>query len=144
MKARVLLLDDEAAVGRAVARVLNSAGFEAVAVTEAPVARAKLAEGGFAVIVSDERMPGISGVDFLGQCAREFPAVSRILLTGYADAQTAALAVNTAEIFKLLFKPWTDDELVTAVREAAWRHSLIEDEPTVSTDVPELPEGFEN
>lgn len=129
MKPKVLLLDDEAAVGRALSRVLLAAGFDPIAVAEPEQAREALATGKIAVIVSDERMPTISGVEFLEECARQHPGVQRILLTGYADAQTAAEAVNRAEIFKLLFKPWTDGEFVTAVREAAWRHSLLaEDE----------------
>lgn len=136
MKPRVLLLDDEPAVARALTRLLAAAGFDAVAATDADDALARLAAGSFAVVVSDERMPGIRGTEFLSRCAASFPGIPRILLTGYADAQIAADAVNRAEIFKLLFKPWTDDEFVTSVREAAWRHSLLDEEPTVPNFVP--------
>ena len=138
MKPRILVLDDEPAVARAIRRVLTSAGFEVEAVNDLGSAREKLAGEPFAVVVSDERMPEGSGVDFLAECARLHPATSRILLTGYADAQTAAEAINRAEIFRLLFKPWVEDEFISAVREAAWRYSLVDDapdEPTVDTPV---------
>ncbi len=144
MKPHVLVLDDEPAVGRAIKRVLTAAGFEVEAVNDASSARAKLRERVFAVVISDERMPEMSGVDFLAECAQEYPATIRLLLTGYADAQTAADAVNRAEIFRLLFKPWSEAEFIAAVREAAWRHSLMDDdEPTVEGPPRDIAEDVE-
>lgn len=129
MKPRVLVLDDEPAVARSVRRTLMTAGFDVEAVNDLNSAREKLAGSPFAVIISDERMPEGSGVDFLAECARIHPDTSRILLTGYADAQTAAEAINRAAIFRLLFKPWVEDDFISAIREAAWRYSLIQDAP---------------
>ena len=127
MKPKVLILDDEAAIGRSLSRTLRHAGFEVIATTDADEASAVLRSSSVAVIVCDQRMPKIEGVAFLARCAVESPATVRILLTGYADAQVAAEAVNKAQVFRLLWKPWADSEIVEAVRQAAWIHAENDD-----------------
>ena len=121
---RILILDDEEAVGRALTRTLSRAGFEVIAVTEPQLAWDHLAIGNVSVVISDQLMPRCSGVEFLERCAREYPDVSQILLTGQADQHTAIDAINRTEVMSFLSKPWVNDELVTAVREAAWAHDL--------------------
>ena len=137
MKPRVLILDDEAAIGRSLSRTLRHAGFEVVACQEPEDAMAVLRSGEVAVIVCDQRMPKTDGVSFLSRCAVEFPATVRILLTGYADAQVAAEAVNRASVFRLLWKPWADSEIVEAVRQAAWIHGTNDEEvtPVTTTEI---------
>jgi DNA-binding NtrC family response regulator len=133
---RILVLDDEAAVGRSLKRLLGSAGFEVATALNAEQARMELSHGDVGVLISDERMPGQRGVDFLQECSRDFPQVIRIMLTGYADPATAAEAVNRAEIFRLLFKPWSDEELVAVVREASWKYALLQDEIPTLRSIP--------
>jgi len=125
---RILVVEDDGAVARAVKRLLVTAGFEVDTAEDPVVARSKLSAGRYSVVISDEKMPNGRGVDFLADCAREFPSTVRILLTGYADPQIAAEAVNRGEIFRLLFKPWNDLELVATIRQAAWRAALIAEE----------------
>lgn len=133
MKPRVLILDDEAAIGRSLSRTLRHAGFEVLACQEPDEAMAVLRHSDVAVLVCDQRMPKTDGVSFLSRCAVDFPGTVRILLTGYADAQVAAEAVNRASVFRLLWKPWADSEIVEAVRQAAWIHGTSEDEVTPVT-----------
>jgi len=121
---RVLVVDDEQAVGRALQRMLTNAGFSAVAVDDPQQALIMLKTEPFAVVISDQRMPGCTGVELLEQCAREVPATWRILLTGFVDAQIAAEAINRAQVFRLLWKPWSDNEILAVVREAAWNYEL--------------------
>lgn len=121
---RVLLVDDEPGITRALARLLRTNGFEAEAANDPGVALDMLRSGEFDLVISDERMPGGSGVDFLEVCAREWPAMVRVLLTGQADAKTASEAVNRAEVYRFLWKPWDDEKVIAVVREAAWRRSL--------------------
>lgn len=136
MKPHVLILDDEAAIGRSLARTLRHAGFDVTPVVDADEAVRLLREATFSVIVSDQRMPKTDGVTFLETCAREQPAAVRILLTGYADAQVAAEAVNRAGVFRLLWKPWADAEIVEAIRQAAWLSGLdSKDEATPVTEL---------
>ena len=136
MKPRVLILDDEAAIGRSLSRTLRQAGFEAIACEDPDAAFAVLAAGPVAVVVSDQRMPMIDGVTFLEKCAHMYPGTVRILLTGYADAQVAAEAVNRASVFRLLWKPWADGEILEAVRQGAWLSSLENDDDEATPAVP--------
>lgn len=130
MKPHVLILDDEAAIGRSLSRTLRQAGFDVTPCEDPDHALAVLAEKKTSVIVSDQRMPKMDGVTFLEACAHKHPGAIRILLTGFADAQVAAEAVNRASVFRLLWKPWADTEIVEAIRQAAWLAGLdsIEDE----------------
>lgn len=129
MNARVLVVDDEPAVGRALVRLLARAGIEATAETDALAALYRMEQEAFGAVISDERMPAIRGVEFLETCAREHPSVVRILLTGFADAETAAEAINRGEIFRLLWKPWDDEAVVGIVREALLRNALSTEPP---------------
>ena len=136
MKPHVLILDDEAAIGRTLSRTLRQAGFDVTACEDPDVANAVLREKSIAVVVCDQRMPAIDGVTFLERCAHAHPATVRILLTGYAEAEVAAAAVNRAGVFRLLWKPWADSEIVEAVRQGAWLHGLDSDEEEVTPVTP--------
>jgi signal transduction histidine kinase len=77
------------------------------------------------VIISDQRMPGITGSEFFGKIKTEFPDAVRLLLTGYADIQAVIAAINDGNIFRYIPKPWDPVELDTIVREAFQRYALI-------------------
>jgi signal transduction histidine kinase len=77
------------------------------------------------VIISDQRMPGITGAEFFGRIKTEFPDAVRLLLTGYADIQAVIAAINDGNIFRYIPKPWDPMELDTIVREAFQRYALI-------------------
>jgi signal transduction histidine kinase len=71
-----------------------------------------------AVLVSDQRMPGMSGVELLEITAREYPDVGRILLTGYSDLEAATDAINRGQVSRYIRKPWRPDELRAVIGEA--------------------------
>lgn len=77
------------------------------------------------VIISDQRMPGMSGGEFFTQVKHEYPDATRLLLTGYADIQAVIEAINDGNIYRYITKPWDPVELDTIVREAFSRHNLI-------------------
>jgi CheY-like chemotaxis protein len=123
--ARILCVDDEPAVLEGLQRIL----FDTFDVhTETRPARALeriAAEIPFDVIVSDMRMPEMDGAAFLGAARRVVPDTMRILLTGYADADAAAAAVNDGRIMRYLRKPCDPDELVRALHDAVRQRQLI-------------------
>ena len=70
-----------------------------------------LADHSIMIIITDQRMPGMTGVDFLGQVLEKYPDPVRILLTGYADMSAVIDAVNKGKIFHYLTKPWNEEEI---------------------------------
>ena len=68
------------------------------------------------VVVSDQRMPGMTGVELLAQVKEEYPSSMRILLTGYADLEAVEASINESEVFRYLMKPCPTDELRDAIR----------------------------
>ena len=79
------------------------------------------------VVISDERMPGTSGSEFLSMIRRDFPHVVRIMLTGYASIDAAMKAINEGEIYRFFMKPWDDYELKVNVRTAIDKFNLEEE-----------------
>ncbi len=82
-------------------------------------------EGDVAVIISDQRMPMMSGTEFLSLTATQYPDIIRIILTGYTDVEDLVEAINAGKVFKYVTKPWDDEELKRVVRQAADTHNVL-------------------
>ncbi len=82
-------------------------------------------EGDVAVIISDQRMPYMSGTEFLSLTATQYPDIIRIILTGYTDVEDLVEAINSGKVFKYVTKPWDDDELKAVVRQAVDTHNVL-------------------
>lgn len=78
-----------------------------------------------AVIISDQRMPGMSGTEFLRRTAADYPDIMRIILTGYTDVEDLVGAINEGKVFKYVTKPWDDSELRGIVQQALEAHRLL-------------------
>lgn len=125
MTERVLFVDDEPNVLQSIKRNLRKQ-FDVVTADGGQAALDLLAEQGpFAVIVSDMRMPGMDGVQFLSQAKRQTPDSVRMMLTGNADQETAVAAVNEGDVFRFLNKPCDAPTLAAAVDSALAHHRLI-------------------
>jgi response regulator RpfG family c-di-GMP phosphodiesterase len=79
------------------------------------------------VIVSDQRMPEMTGVEFLEQAKQVAPFAIRLVLTGYADVQAAMDAINRGGAYRYINKPWQDEDLILIIKEAASRFSLVKE-----------------
>lgn len=82
-------------------------------------------EGEVAVIISDQRMPKMSGTEFLRLTAAQYPDVIRIILTGYTDVEDLVEAINAGKVFKYVTKPWDAEELRALVSQAVDTHNLL-------------------
>lgn len=112
---RILCVDDEPHLLAALQRILFDR-YELLTATNAGDALTALKhEPPFEVVISDMRMPGMNGAEFLAEVRRQYPAVTRILLTGHADTESAIAAVNHGAIFRFLSKPCPTDELIAAI-----------------------------
>ncbi|MCG6117730.1 MAG: EAL domain-containing protein [Aquimonas sp.] len=117
----LLLVDDESNVLRALVRVLRRDGYLIHTATNAAEGFELLAKNRVQVIVSDQRMPGISGTEFLSRVKDMYPDTMRIVLSGYTDLATLTDAINRGAIYKFLTKPWDDEDLRQQVQDA-FRH----------------------
>jgi len=114
---RLLIVDDEEAVLQALKRLFHRQ-YEVVTHTSGSAALEQLKQEPFDLIISDMRMPGMSGAELLKTCFRLYPDMIRILLTGYSDLESAIKAINEGNIYRYIAKPWDNDQLRTVVAEA--------------------------
>ena len=115
---RVLCVDDEPFVLEGLKHQLER-HYEVVTAISGKAALKELASGReFSVVISDMQMPEMNGADFLEQVRKRSPQTVRILLTGHADMEAAAQAVNRGNIFRFLLKPCAAKDLQKAIQEA--------------------------
>src|SRR5690348_2092879 len=77
------------------------------------------------IVMSDQRMPQITGVELLAKVKSKYPQAVRMLFTGYADLESIIAAINQGHIYGFLKKPWQPEELETAVRQAAQEYDRL-------------------
>jgi two-component system NtrC family sensor kinase len=114
----LLVVDDDEHVRRALKRVLRRAKCRILDAPDAAAALAVLDAEPVQVVVSDYRMPGMSGVEFLRIVKERWPSIQRVLLTGQADTAAIEEAVNQSEIFRFIWKPWDDGHLLITIQSA--------------------------
>jgi two-component system NtrC family sensor kinase len=122
---RILFVDDERNVLRSLERLFLDEDYEVLTANSGPEGLETLEQSGpFQLIVSDYRMPSMNGVVFLTEVCRRWPDTERIILSGYADTAAIVGAINQGQIYKFIAKPWNDDDLLHAIREALDRYEL--------------------
>ncbi len=121
----LLIVDDEPIVLAALKETLEREKYNVVATTSASKALQILQEREFAVIISDQRMPEMMGLDFLVESRKIRPLCSRILITAVLSLPTIVDAINKGEIFRFVAKPWLREELTATVKNAINRYELI-------------------
>lgn len=120
----LLLVDDEPNILSALQRLLRRDGYRILATDDPLKGLDMLAGEHVDVILSDQRMPGMSGVEFLRRAKETHPDSIRIVLSGYTDLQFITDAINEGAIYKFLTKPWEDDQLRENIREAFHRKGI--------------------
>jgi signal transduction histidine kinase len=89
------------------------------------------------VILSDQRMPEMTGVELLREAKKLRPEVTRLLFTGYADIKAVIDAINQGNVFRYVTKPWDPDEMLSVVRQAVDQHDLIAEKMRLLRDLKE-------
>ena len=122
---RILCVDDEVNVLKAVERVFLDEEYEILSAESAAAGLDVLEKSGpVQIVISDYRMPGMNGVDFLSEVCRRWPETVRIVLSGYADTSAVVSAINEGQIYKFIPKPWNDDELKVTIANSIERYFL--------------------
>jgi two-component system, NtrC family, response regulator HupR/HoxA len=119
----VLLVDDEVRSQEAMRRTLEE-DFCILTANDAEQARALLERHSVAVVLCDQRMPGLSGVTFLKEVKARWPDTIRIVISGYSDSEDIITGINEAGIYQYILKPWVPDHLLETVRQAAESRAL--------------------
>ncbi|MCK2126134.1 EAL domain-containing protein [Thauera aromatica] len=114
----LLIVDDEPAIHAALARALEDSGYQILAAHSARAALELLACHPVQVILSDEHMPDMNGIEFFARVKNLYPDTARIMLSDYVDATTLIRAINEGTIYKFIAKPWNDHELCVHIRDA--------------------------
>ena len=122
---RILCVDDEQNVLRSLTRLFLDAPYEILTASSGAEGLLILDQSGTVpVVVSDYRMPGMNGVEFLSEVRKRWPETVRIVLSGYADTGAIVSAINEGQIYRFVAKPWNDDELRITVANALERYDL--------------------
>lgn len=117
MRHKILLVDDEEANVRLLKRVLSDE-YDTIEALSGQDGLNKLKEHDISLIITDQRMPGMTGVQLLKESLSVRPEAMRILLTGYTDVQALIDAINSGHVYKYVPKPWDRDELKVTVKRA--------------------------
>lgn len=121
----VLVVDDEANILNALARLFLDRDVRVLRAGNGEEALGIVRREPVAVVVSDNLMPGMRGVELLSRVRDLSPDTVRVLLTGYADLPTAIEAINRGEVFRFHVKPWVDEEIVRTVEEGVRRYQVV-------------------
>ncbi|OEU72781.1 MAG: hypothetical protein BA864_08550, partial [Desulfuromonadales bacterium C00003093] len=125
-KHKLLFVDDEESITKALYRIFRRQGYEIHTASSGQEGLKALKEDKrpFSLIISDQRMPGMTGSQFLEKAKKIFPESIRILLTGYSDMDAIVDAINRGEIHRYITKPWNDDDLLIQIRQSLEQFEL--------------------
>lgn len=121
----ILLLDDEPNILKALARIFRNEGYQILQTTSAREAFEMLATHRVQVVVSDQRMPEMSGTTFLSRIKELHPDTIRIILSGYTELDSVIDTINHGAVYRFFTKPWDDQFLRDQIREAFEHHWLL-------------------
>ena len=131
----LLLVDDEENILASLKRLLRRDGYTIITACGAAEGLRRLSETEVDVIVSDQRMPGMTGVEFLRRAKELYPDSIRMVLSGYTELQSIIDAVNEGAIYKFLTKPWDDERLRGHVAEAFRQKDLADENRRLASQV---------
>lgn len=132
----VLIVDDEPLMLKAITRLLNRAPcviegreyqLKVITFSDPVLALEYLRQHAVSMILSDYRMPVINGVELLTSALQLQPEAVRLIISGYADLEALMAAINQAQIYKFIAKPWNDYELVASIAQALRHRELLLD-----------------
>ena len=121
----ILVVDDEEGVLTAVRQTLRHARYETVAVCNPRIALEELKKQTFSVVISDQLMPEMTGLELLANTRQIQPDATRILITAVLNLDTVIDAINKGEIFRFIVKPWLHEEFLATVKNGVQRYELI-------------------
>ena len=132
---KILIVDDEENILNALQRALMDEDYTIETAGNGIEAMEKLKTYAADIVLSDNMMPGISGLDLLQQVKQLYPDIISILITGRSDVKITIAAINQGAFFRFLLKPWDDEELKMTLRTAFQYHDLMLENKKLCTTV---------
>ena len=126
MQDSILLVDDEPNISKSLSRLLRKEQYQIYTADSGEAALELLKKHKIKVILSDQRMPHMTGAQLFAQVKDQYPDTIRIIISGYTDFQSVSDAINKGSIYKFLAKPWNNDLLRAEIREAFNTQTLIQ------------------
>ena len=127
MKHTVLIIDDDTAIREMMKESFSKEPYTVLIAGSADEALFILSQEPVDVVISDEKMPGMSGSELLAAVRKKYPDTIRMILTGHADLETAIRAINEGEIYRFFTKPCNMIDLAITVRQALQHKELLEE-----------------
>ncbi|TWU16334.1 response regulator [Allorhodopirellula heiligendammensis] len=121
-KPSILIVDDEPDVLFSLTGLLRR-DFQVFTAKSGAEAMKVMAEQDVHVIMTDQRMPSMTGTELMGKVRAEHPDAVRIIFTGYADTRAVVDAINSGELYRYISKPWDPDDLIEVLRDAAQKYN---------------------
>jgi two-component system, probable response regulator PhcQ len=131
----ILIVDDEEKIVKSLTRILIDDGYTIFGALSGEEGLQKLKRYGVDVVISDQRMPGMQGVEFLKKVQMDYPDILTIMLTAYGDVDTAMEAINKAGVYKFILKPWNEDDLRLTIQRAVELRQLVMERDSLSAQV---------
>ena len=125
---KILIVDDEKDVLSSLRRLFISEDFETFLAINYNEAMEVLNNEPIKVVISDQRMPDMSGIEFLKEVKEKFPNIVRVLFTGYAETQLINEAFDIAGVYKFISKPWSSEQLKENIYEALEEYDVLSKE----------------
>ncbi|MCP3925894.1 MAG: response regulator [Desulfobacterales bacterium] len=127
MNNKIVIVDDEVHILKSLKRLFIDDNYEIFTFNDPKNALKKIAEIDPALIISDQRMPEMEGTDFLKETIKYLPDTVRIILTGYSDYDAAVSAINDADVYRFISKPWNEKELTHTVKKALQHFNIFKE-----------------
>jgi len=122
----VLCVDDEQNILNSLKRLLRQERYRLLTATSGAEGLTFLDENEVHLVISDQRMPEMSGTDFLAKVKETYPDVIRIVLTGYTDVDSITESINKGNIYKFILKPWNDSNLKLEIKQGLEQYDLMQ------------------
>src|SRR6266702_4252355 len=130
----ILVVDDEPDVVKSVQDLLRLE-YRVLGATRAKAAMEIMRDEEVHVVMTDQRMPEMTGVEFLRQIRGDYPEAIRLLFTGYADIRAVIDAINQGNVYRYITKPWDPEELQSVIKQAAEQYDLLAERQRLLTEL---------
>ncbi len=123
----ILIVDDEENVVNSLVRLLKQENYDILTARNAQEALDKLRTKSVSLVMTDQRMPGMTGLELLKETKQLYPETMRMVLTGFTDLDVVVKAINEGEVYRFVTKPWEDEGLKNIIRQVMFQYNLLVD-----------------